>query len=180
MAKLNLLLLISLFCLFVFTAIHADNHRHDSNGVAPVTHALYSEECGMCHFAYPPGLLPEKSWEKLLSSLNLKNHFGEELEFADAERNQILTYLTNNSAEKSSYKRSKKIMKQISRSEIPLRITETKYIKNKHRKIPEKLIAGNDEIESLSNCNSCHKESDKGIFDDDTVIIPGYGQWDDD
>ncbi|MBT6616074.1 MAG: cytochrome C, partial [Deltaproteobacteria bacterium] len=32
----------------------------------------------------------------------------------------------------------------------------------------------------LSNCTSCHKEAEKGIFDDDTVLIPGYGRWDDD
>ncbi|MBT4088638.1 MAG: cytochrome C [Deltaproteobacteria bacterium] len=183
MRNFNLVIPTILFCILVINSIYADDDKRKSRrneGVQPVLNELYREECGQCHFAYSPGLLPEKSWQKLLSLASLKDHFGEELEFTESDRNRISTYLINNSAEKSNYKRSRKIMKQISRSEVPLRITSTRYIKNKHRKIPQKLIADNDKVGSLSNCNSCHKEADKGIFDDDTVSIPGYGRWDDD
>ena len=37
---------------------------------------VYSDECGSCHYAYPPGLLPSKSWEKLLNEKALSEHFG--------------------------------------------------------------------------------------------------------
>lgn len=30
-------------------------------------------ECGDCHFAFPPVLLPARSWKKLMG--NLKDHF---------------------------------------------------------------------------------------------------------
>jgi hypothetical protein len=33
--------------------------------VKPVTDKTYRAECGDCHFAYQPGLLPAQSWEKL-------------------------------------------------------------------------------------------------------------------
>ena len=31
--------------------------------------ALYIEECGACHLAYPPGLLPVQSWRGIMSDL---------------------------------------------------------------------------------------------------------------
>ena len=183
MEKAKLIFIVFLVYMFVINGIYADKHkrkRRRKEGVQPVTNTFYGEVCSQCHFAYPPGLLPERSWKKLLSKENLKDHFGEELEFSDAERNQIVKYLVNNSAEKSSHKRSYKINKEISRLKTPTRITETPYIKSKHRKIPSRLVTENNDVESLSNCTACHKEAEKGIFDDDTVIIPGYGRWDDD
>ena len=44
------------------------------SGVKPVNSKLYIKECGSCHFAFQPGLLPEKSWVKIMN--NLENHFG--------------------------------------------------------------------------------------------------------
>ncbi len=56
-------------------------------GVRAVDNPLYAAECGGCHFAYQPGLLPEASWRKMMGSL--ADHFGEnaELEARDAEIN---------------------------------------------------------------------------------------------
>ena len=62
--------------------------------------------------------------------------------------------------------------------ETPLRITEVRYIKRKHHDIPEKMIKGNKDVKSLSYCNACHTQADKGIFDSDTVSIPNYPDWD--
>ena len=46
--------------------------------VRPVDNKTYADECGSCHYAYPPGLLPSKSWAKLLDEKALSNHFGED------------------------------------------------------------------------------------------------------
>ena len=46
--------------------------------VAPVSDALYAQECGSCHMAYPPGLLPGRSWQRLMG--NLADHFGDNAE----------------------------------------------------------------------------------------------------
>lgn len=145
--------------------------------VAPVTNDTYAEECGACHFAYPPGLLPSASWKKLLNPDALQNHFGENAELDEEILKEIKDYVDANSAEKSYYKRSRKIDYATQEVEAPLRITDTAYIKRKHHEIPKKMIKGNDDVQSQSNCTACHTQADKGIFDSDTVDIPNFGKF---
>ncbi|MBI3771830.1 MAG: diheme cytochrome c [Gammaproteobacteria bacterium] len=144
--------------------------------VAPITDATYNEECGSCHFAYQPGLLPEQSWRKLMAADALSDHFGENAELPEDTRTKLLNLLVAGSAEKSAYKRSKKIMASLKDGDAPLRIIETPYIKRKHHDIPENLIKG-PKVKSLSFCDKCHTEAAKGNFDDDTVDVPGHGRW---
>ena len=61
----------------------------------------------------------------------------------------------------------------------PLRITELPYFVHEHDEIPARLIADNDKVESLSQCNACHRGAERGQFDEDDVVIPGFGRWDD-
>jgi hypothetical protein len=146
--------------------------------VAPVKNALYLEECGACHFAYQPGLLPSRSWEKMLSQQEAKNHFEEDIAFEDkAVKAQLMHYLTSNAAEYSSFKRSRKIMRSLPSSASPLRISETPYIKRKHGEISEKLIVQPD-VGSIANCEACHQSASKGIYDDDEIQIPNAGLFD--
>jgi hypothetical protein len=63
--------------------------------------------------------------------------------------------------------------------EAPLRITEVRYIKRKHHEIPEKMITGNKDVKSLSYCDACHTQANKGVYDEDTVKIPNYPNWED-
>ncbi len=149
--------------------------RH--NEIANVTDETYIEECGSCHFAYQPGLLPEASWKKLLDASALEDHFGDNAELDDETRLHILDVLVKDSAEKSQYKRSKKIMASLHDDKAPLRIIETPYIKRKHHEIPENLVKGNPKVKSLSYCDKCHQKVDEGIYDDDSVVIPGHGNW---
>ena len=37
--------------------------------LTPANNQTYKEECGACHFAYQPELLPSGSWEKVLAGL---------------------------------------------------------------------------------------------------------------
>ncbi len=147
--------------------------------VKPVTDKLYLKECGECHFAYPPGLLPSKSWEKLLTADALKNHFGDNAEMEKETLQAIREYALENAAVTSYYKRSRKIAHSTAQGEAPLRITDVRYIKRTHKDIPEKMIKGNKDVKSLSHCNKCHTQADKGVFDEDTVSIPNYPDWDD-
>jgi len=146
-------------------------------GVAPVKNALYKSECGSCHFAYQPGLLPEQSWIKIMSGLN--NHFGDNAELDAQSAAEIKQYLVSNSADKSSYRRSKKIMRYLKGSQSPIRITELSYIKRKHHEIPKRLIVGNEKVGQLSHCDACHQKIDSGSFSERQIKIPGYGRWDD-
>lgn len=146
-------------------------------GVAPVTNATYKSECGSCHFAYQPGLLPSQSWVKIMS--DLENHFGDNAELDTPVKTQIQDYLVANSADKSDYRRSKKIMRYQRKSPPPIRITQLRYFKNRHHEIPKRLVAGNDKVGSLSRCDACHQTVDQGVFSERHIKIPGYGRWDD-
>ncbi len=147
--------------------------------VHAVTNKQYKDECGSCHFAYPPGLLPTQSWEKLLNESALAEHFGENAELEADVLTPIKAYVMENAADKSYYKRARKIAKATEGVEAPLRITEVRYIKRKHHEIPERMVKGNKDVKSLSYCDACHTQADKGVFDEDTVRIPNFPDWDD-
>lgn len=181
--KKSVLLLTALIGASVVPASHADNDASSwlsffsrKNEVAPVTDAAYNKECGSCHFPYQPGWLPEGSWRKLLGGDALADHFGEDAELPAATQRHILDYAVQNSADKSSYKRSKKIMASLNKDEVPTRITEATYIRRKHHAIPADLIKG-DKVKSLSFCDACHTKAKDAVFDEDTVVVPGKGKW---
>lgn len=147
--------------------------------IVPVDNKQYKDECGSCHFAYQPGLLPAKSWEKLLTAEALAKHFGENAELDKDTLKIVYDYAVANAADKSYHKRSRKIALATENIEAPLRITEVRYIKRKHHEIPDKMIKGNKDVKSLSYCDACHTQANKGVFDADTVRIPNYPDWED-
>ncbi len=103
---------------------------------------------------------------------SLEDHFGEDITFDDkADEVQLINYLINNAAERSSFKRSKKIMRSLPGGAYPLKISETPYIKRKHEEIPKRLIT-QPEVGSIANCDACHQDASKGIYDDDEMQIP--------
>ena len=148
-----------------------------SKEVRAVSLPRYAEECGSCHYAYPPGLLPEASWRKLLAPKALPDHFGENIEMKETARTELLDYAARNAADHSLAKRSRKIVASLGDSPAPLRITEITYIRRKHQRIPEAQIKGNPKVNSLAMCDSCHTQAGVGDLDDHAVVIPGYGRW---
>ena len=146
---------------------HRDN-KHDGSYLKPVNNPTYKEECGGCHFAYQPELLPSASWMKILSDLD--DHFGESIELDEDSKRVISDYLKSNSAEYSSAKRAVKIMRSLG-NQVPLRITDLPYIREKHHEISPNVLK-RESIGSLSNCIACHTTAEKGIYEDDHVKIP--------
>jgi len=144
--------------------------------VAPVNNKQYADECGACHFAYQPGLLPARSWERLMGSLN--DHFGENAELDNATRQTLTDYLVNNAGDHSNYRRSQQLMDSLRRDDAPLRITEIPYFKREHRKISNRILQ-HEKVGSLSNCNACHRTAAQGSFEEGGINIPGYGRWED-
>ena len=137
---------------------------------APAINTQYQTECGSCHFAFQPGLLPGRSWKKIMNELD--NHFGDSAELEPALHRTIVDYLMTNSAENSNYLRSQNLKASIKPDETPLRITDTLYFKRKHHKIPEQQVKDNPETGSFSNCNSCHRHADHGLFNEHDVLVP--------
>jgi hypothetical protein len=147
--------------------------------IRPVSDKTYQTECGDCHFAYQPGLLPARSWEKLLDPAALRKHFGVNAEIESDTLQTIRAYALEYAADKSYYKRARKIAHTTPEGDAPLRITELRYIARVHKPIPEKMVKGNPGVKSLSFCDKCHTQARDGVFDNDTVSIPNYPDWDD-
>ena len=141
---------------------------HNERYLNPVDNAVYKDTCGACHFVYQPGLLPSGSWEKILAGV--EDHFGEAIELDPGSKKIIAEYLRANAAERSSAKRSVKIMRSLG-SRAPLRITEIPYIQEKHHEVSASILKRKS-IGSLSNCSACHTTAEKGIYEDDNVVIP--------
>jgi hypothetical protein len=138
-----------------------ERHRaYGKRGVKTVPNQTYKNTCGECHLAYPPKLLPASSWEKIVNRLD--NHFGEQLSMDGRTKETLRRYLVDNGADRSSCKKSIRIMKSL-QGKSPIRITEVPYIIEEHREIPLKKLQQKG-IGSLSNCLACHKTADQGLF----------------
>lgn len=132
---------------------------------------LYVDECGSCHMAYPAQLLPAASWRKIMRGLD--DHFGENAEIDAPTRQALENYLL----QASSSGAYQKLFRNLG-NRAPLRITELPYFVHEHDEIPSRFIQANDKVSSLSQCNACHQNAERGQFDEDDVIIPGVGRWD--
>ncbi len=146
-----------------------EKHGDKARSVASSTmSSVYTNACGGCHWAYIPELLPSKSWEIILSTLN--SHFGNDVVLTDQQRGELSTYLIANAADKSSSKIGKKITQCLAGAS-PIRISEVPCIVRKHRKIDQATFARKS-VNGLSNCIACHPSAANSRFDDDSVTIP--------
>ncbi|NQU65300.1 MAG: cytochrome C [SAR324 cluster bacterium] len=144
------------------------NYRKQTRYLKPVNNPLYKQECGACHFAFQPGLLPAGSWKKLMD--NLINHFGDDASWKEGEENLVRQYLIDNSAEHSTAKRAIKILRSLG-DETPIRITKTPYIIGKHDDISASTLKRKS-IRSLSNCTVCHTTAGKGVYSEQYIRVP--------
>ena len=145
--------------------------------ISPVASQLYQEECGSCHFAYQPGLLPASSWQEIMAHLD--DHFGENAELGEAKRVEIRDYLTSLSAGRVDQGLPNRISSSMRGMQPPLRITETRFFIHEHGEIPRRMVQDNDQVRSFSNCDACHSRAAQGSFREHEIHIPGYGRWDD-
>ncbi len=150
-------------------ADHDDEHeRHEGQRLKPVPSGTYQEFCSLCHPAYHPALLPAKSWEKIVCSM--KEHHGEELTLDAKVQQEILAFLQQQAADKSTAELPRKIMKSL-RGETPTRITDVPAIQREHRKLGDDVFKRKG-IGSRANCAACHQAAARGDFDEDSVRVP--------
>jgi cytochrome c553 len=148
---------------------HEDEEDHDDKYHAVFEqNSIYLNTCGGCHLAYPPDLLPARSWEKILAGI--ENHYGSNVALDQASEKVISAFLYKNAADRSRTERARKIMRSLGNN-TPMRITEVPYIIKEHHEINQNVFKRNA-VGSLSNCSACHVTAQKGVFDDDYVRIP--------
>jgi len=148
-----------------------------TTGVAVVTNKQYRNECSACHFAYQPGFLPERSWVKIMGSLD--DHFGENAKLDEPTRASIENYLRGHAGDVLPNRFSRSFVRSIDADAAPLRISQTAFFHRKHREIPARMVKDNLKVRSFSNCAACHGGADQGSFDEHSVRIPDFGSWED-
>lgn len=131
----------------------------DDRGLAVPLLPLYQQECGSCHLAYPPGLLPAASWQRLMA--NLPQHFGTDASL-DAPSGQAITgWLTANAG---TYKKARAAPPQD-------RISRADWFVREHREVAP-AVWQRASIKSASNCQACHRKADIGSFREREIRIP--------
>ncbi len=133
------------------------------------TDPQWREECGSCHLAFHPNLLPARSWQKMMAEQD--KHFGTDLALDVATRKALLNFLTVNAAENSNREAAYKINRSLNAAESPLRITLTPYWVKKHTGIA-KAVWNSASVKSKSNCAACHLDAEAGTFEDAAMRIP--------
>lgn len=138
--------------------------------VPAVNNPLYREQCGACHMAYQPALLPAASWQAILAKL--PEHFGEQVEQSASDRAALEAYLRANAAETCPSPISRQIFSSLG-GRVVLRISQVPYILHQHQ--GHDIPAGAFERKSVGsrgNCRACHPTAELGCYNDDLVSIP--------
>jgi Dihaem cytochrome c len=142
-----------------FQRAQADGGRH----FPPVTNAVVKEECGSCHLAFSPSMLPARSWQKMMG--NLKNHFGTDASIDAAGVEKITRYLTDNAADSGGQRYGGRLMRDLSVQDAPLRITELPRWVRIHHEVSAREWRSK-KVGSKANCVACHADAERGYYDE--------------
>lgn len=119
----------------------------------------YQQECSACHVAYPPGMLPSASWQRVMA--NLPRHYGTDASLDAATVRELSTWLNTHAG----------TWKRVSEPPPEDRITRAAWFVREHREVASatwKLPA----VKSPSNCAACHTQADQGDFRERNIRIP--------
>ena len=133
--------------------------------------AAWKAECGDCHTAHHPSLLPAATWTKLMATLS--DHFGEDATLDEAQAATIRTWLLANAAERYDT-RAANAFRAPAAAE-PLRITATASWKRIHREIAAETFK-HKSVGGQANCAACHGDAETGLFAPQKILIPEAGK----
>jgi mono/diheme cytochrome c family protein len=152
--------------LIVCPSVAVTEMRMDSRTLHPDENALYRKSCGACHVLYQPGLLPERSWLKIVDTPGA--HAGGTVSFPWERRKSLKRYLAAHSAERSRAPLSRKILDSLDSAETPLRISDVPYIRDRHKGIPDDMFK-RPSVRFRGNCSACHPHAEEGIYAEHTL-----------
>lgn len=136
----------------------------DSKNLQPRSELkIYNEECGSCHLAYPPGLLPAASWKRMMGTLD--KHYGDDASLDAAAVQQIGTWLQTHAG---TYKK----VRQSTGTPPDDRITRSAWFEREHRELDTPKVWKHAAVKSAANCMACHTTADKGNFDEKSLQFP--------
>jgi hypothetical protein len=126
---------------------------------AAVPNAKHQQECGSCHVAYPAGLLPAASWERIMGHLD--KHFGTDASLDAATTHEISAWLKSNAG----------TGRHTSEEPPQDRISKSNWFVRQHDEVSSGTWK-RASIGSPSNCSACHAGAAKGNFNEHEVRIP--------
>ena len=135
-----------------------------------VSDALWKEECAACHMLYSPGMLPARSWVRMMREL--EDHFGDNASLQPEKAEQIQAFLVAAAADNPQatlYMR--RIASTIPATESPQRFSETRFFHYIHDDIPSGVWK-RESIATPANCVACHTRADEGRYPEREIRIP--------
>ena len=120
--------------------------------LAATPQQTYTTQCGACHMAYPPTLLPARSWSAIIA--NLRHHFGEDASLGRRDTAAISSYLADNAADGPLGNR--RFLMGVSPDVTPMRITDMPFWRVIHARLLRPGIGTGPGIRKAAACNLCH------------------------
>jgi Dihaem cytochrome c len=122
----------------------------------------YKQECSSCHIAYPPGMLPAASWQRLMN--NLPRHFGTDASLDAATVSQISDWLQAHATMGARSRGN-------AASPPEDRITRSPWFVREHDEVTAATWQ-RPSVKSPSNCAACHTRAEQGDFSERNIRIP--------
>lgn len=132
---------------------------HADEDVYTATDPTWKAECGGCHIAYPPALLPAASWRAIMAQL--ERHFGTDASVDAPTAQSIDAFLERNAGRE----------RRPTGAGAPLRITETRWFRHEHDEVPAR-VWNSPTVTSAANCEACHARAAAGDFSERTLKAP--------
>ena len=148
-------LMLAAVCMVSLASARADDLRRLNTPMLPA----YAQECGSCHLAFSPGLLPAQSWRRLMA--DLPRHFGSDASLDAPTTQAIATWLVANAG----------TFKSVREAPPQDRITRSAWFVREHREIAPATWQ-RASIKSPAQCAACHTQADAGSFREREVRIP--------
>ena len=146
----------ALALLLALMSAHAAADRRRDTAVPPPE---YTQECGACHVAYPPSMLPAASWQHLMA--NLPRHFGVDASLDAAAAQTLSLWLTAHAA----------TGRRASPQPPDDRITRSTWFLREHDDVSPSAWQ-RPAVKNAANCGACHAGAEQGVFDEHDVRIP--------
>lgn len=132
---------------------------YGANSRNPVAdNATWRAECGSCHVAYPPALLPAEAWRQTMRSLD--RHFGVDASVDAKTAADIDRFLAANAARGGGPTAGPEP-----------RITTTRWFRHEHDEVAAAVFRS-PSVKTAANCGACHPGAASGNFDERAVRIP--------
>jgi hypothetical protein len=118
--------------------------------------AVYADECGSCHVAYPAELLDTAGWRRIVDGLT--HHFGVDASPNPKPRAAIAAYLAQRAGRGRPF----------ASSQAQPRLSTTAWFRFEHGAISPAGIA-------FADCAACHVRADQGDYREGSLKLPpGY------